>query len=91
MGAYVEQAWVVGYTTGEYSDRSESIERVFASEASARAWADERNAWLKSKGLYVDEVTASYETRQEVQKEFGRYVDYTGGEFEVQGPFEVQP
>jgi hypothetical protein len=85
------KAWVIVYTTGEYSDRTETIVSVYASEASASAWANERNAWLQSHGLHTDNPSASYEFRETIKEQTGLDVDYTGGDYAVHGPFEVQP
>ena len=86
--------YIVHFTTGEYSDRSEHVDSVFGSKEKADAYVEEKSRLLDEYGLHSagnDSGTHDHDLRQseEVLSLFG-HIDYTGARYYVDGPYEVE-
>lgn len=76
------QVYIVHFTTGEYSDRSERVDAVFDSKEKADGFVAEMHAALDELGLHDggnESNTHNHDVRnsEKVLMRFG-HIDYTG-------------
>jgi hypothetical protein len=90
------QIYIVHFTTGEYSDRSDRVDGVFDSKEKADRYLKEMTAALNELGLNNgiggnESNIGNSELRnsEEVLMRFGR-IDYTGARYYIEGPFDLQ-
>jgi len=88
----MNEVYIVFFATGEYEYRVNEISKLFSSKSKAEEYVSNMNSKLIELNLYDGQNTiAPYEVRHsdEVKKEFGFSVDYTGASFYISGPFKV--
>ncbi len=88
------EIYIVHFMTGEYSDRSERVDKVFADKGKAEAYVTEMGHELDKLGLHDggdDRNVHDHDFRDdpEVLEKFG-HIDYTGGRYYLAGPFAVE-
>lgn len=89
----MDQVYIVFFTTGEFEDRIDEVSKLFYSRTEAENYSDRMNSDLIQNRMHESNVgnIADYESRhsRETLIKYGSYVDYTGANFYVSGPFQI--
>ena len=81
-----EKIWMVGGTTGEYSDRTEWVVDAWRSESEAQARVVELKRLMQEIGIGSRDNTLTWQEREMREKEMRKHDpafqhDYTGSEY----------